>query len=103
MTPNNDSSCIIYDAEARGGSRTLRVPFKIYNYAVIPSHFPLFPYHLWNRANLGGQSLYHNWHVQSTRNYLLSPAGRLFCVFYGTTGEQINSIAHNAVQIGIFV
>jgi len=23
MTPNNDSSCIIYDAEARGGSRTL--------------------------------------------------------------------------------
>jgi len=33
-------------------------PFKIYNYAVIPSHFPLFPHHLQHCANLRGQSCF---------------------------------------------
>lgn len=56
MTPNDDSSCIIYDAEACSGP--VHYPFKIYNYAVIPSHFPLFPYHLQNCANLRGQSCF---------------------------------------------
>lgn len=33
-------------------------PFKIYNYAVIPSHFPQFPYHLQSCANLRGRSCF---------------------------------------------
>lgn len=80
MTPNNDSSRIIYDAEARGGGvcargrRYLPPPFKIYNYVVIPPHFPLFPYHLQNCANLRGRSCFIIG-VQPIRNYLLSRIG----------------------------
>lgn len=33
-------------------------PFKIYNYVVIPTHFPLFPYHLRNYVNLRGRSYF---------------------------------------------
>lgn len=42
---------------AAGPCNTL-YPFKIYNYVVIPPHFPLFPYHLQSYVNLRGRNYF---------------------------------------------